>query len=153
MKEHMNLETKQEQKAETPKVDAVKAKKVNLTFQRDKDREMVKGIFRNFETRGGVLRFVFKGYPGDPVKTYTFHDGETVTIPLGVAKHLNRNCWTPSYSYLNTDTVKGFGARGRSMEVVGKQRRFGFQSLEFIDLEDMTMDGRPTNDVVGVNFK
>ncbi len=124
-----------------------------LTYQRDKDREKVKGIFRNFETRGGSIKFPFRGYKGDPIEWYELTDGKTYEIPLGVAKHLNKNCWVPEYQHLGDDTFRGAIRGTGKMSVLSKKKRFGFQSLEFIDTEDLTMEGRPMNEVVGVKFQ
>ena len=66
---------------------------------RDKDREMVKGIFKDFECPGGQLSFSFKKYKEDPIETFTMVDGGIYTVPLGVAKHLNMNCHYPIHSY------------------------------------------------------
>lgn len=132
-----------------------KAKKVNITYLRDKDREKVKGIFHNYETRGGSIKFPFRGYKGDPIEWYEFTDGQTYEIPLGVAKHLNKNCWVPSYEKMASDgTMRGVSGRNTGrMHVVRKVRRFGFQSLEFIPDEDLSMDGRTMSDVVGVEIR
>jgi hypothetical protein len=118
---------------EKPKTeDPVKEKnRVNLEFQRKKDREMVRGIFRFHEVPAGRMEFVFKKYKGDPLETFKFNDGEVYTIPLGVAKHLNANCWYPSYNYRNDEA-------GRPVvNVSEKIRRCSFQSLEFIDIEGL----------------
>lgn len=112
---------------------ATKPVKENLRYQRDKDREMVKGIFRFYEVPGGSMSFVFKMYKQDPVERFDFFDGETYTIPLGVAKHLNKNGWYPVHQYAVDENGKN------AMKVGQKVRRFGFQSLEFIDIEDLML--------------
>lgn len=112
-----------------------KNKKPNYKYLRDKDREKVKGIFRFHEVPGGSMSFNFKAYKEDPVETFNLVDGEVYTIPLGVAKHLNKNLKYPIHHYLmgegNTHTMK----------VKQWIRRASFQSLEFIDSEDLTPDG------------
>jgi hypothetical protein len=115
----------------TPKKN--EAPKQNLRYQRDKDREMVKGIFRFFEVPGGSMEFVFKAYKEDPVEKYSFYDGETYTIPLGVARHLNKNGWYPLHQHAVDEHGKPL------MKIGSKVRRFGFQSLEFMDIEDLTL--------------
>jgi len=103
----------------------------NLNFQREKEREIVRGIFRFHELPSGQLQFVFRKYKGDELKTYTLVDGETYSIPLGVAKHLNTNCWYPSYNYKNDD-------QGRPVTTISEKiRRCSFQSLEFVDIDDV----------------
>lgn len=114
--------------AEKEKRDKVKA---NLEFQRKKDREMVRGIFRFHEVPGGQMEFPFKKYKGDPLETFKMVDGEVYTIPLGVAKHLNSNCWYPSYTFKNDEAGRP------SVSISEKVRRCSFQSLEFIDIEGL----------------
>lgn len=108
-----------------------KTPKQNLRFQRDKDREMVKGIFRFHEVPGGQMDFVFKKYKEDPLEKFSLKDGEVYTLPLGVAKHLNSNCWYPSYNYKNDE-------QGRPVTTIAEKiRRCSFQSLEFVDIEEI----------------
>lgn len=109
----------------------------NLRYMRDKDRQKVKGIFRYHEVPGGVMGFVFKAYKEDKVESFKLRDGEVYELPLGVAKHLNKNCSYPEYAHLVSDT-------GMPIETIGKQiRRCSFQSLEFVDVDDMTPQGVP----------
>jgi hypothetical protein len=105
--------------------------KQSLKYARDKDRELVKGIFRFYEVPGGSMSFVFKVYKEDPVERFDFVDGEVYKIPLGVAKHLNKNGWYPVHVHSMDEIGKP------SMRIGQKVRRFGFQSLEFVDIEDL----------------
>ena len=109
------------------------APKQSLNYQRDKDREKVKGIFRFYEVPGGSMSFVFKMYKGDPVERFDFFDGQVYTIPLGVAKHLNKNGWYPIHTHAVDENGKP------TMKIGQKVRRFGFQSLEFVDIEDLSI--------------
>jgi len=109
-----------------------KSPKKSLKFQKDKDNELVKGIFRFHEVPGGVMKFVFSQYKGEQPKKYELRDGEVYTIPLGVAKHLNKNCWYPVHEH-------AMDLGGNSIYKVGeKKRRCSFQSLEFIDPDDFS---------------
>lgn len=115
----------------TPKNEAPKVKP-NLKYMRDKDREPVRGKFIFHEVPGGTLSFPFKAYKEDQVENYTLVDGQVYTLPLGVAKHLNKNCCYPVHAYLQDD-------EGKISSKVGKMvRRTSFQSLEFIDIDDLT---------------
>jgi hypothetical protein len=105
--------------------------KKNLRYQRDKDREMVKGIFRFYEVPGGSISFVYKAYKEDPVERFDFVDGQVYNVPLGVAKHLNKNGSYPIHTYATDGDGKPL------MKVGQKVRRFSFQSLEFIADEDL----------------
>lgn len=109
--------------------------KPNLKMMRDKDREMVKGIFRFHEVPGGGMSFVYKAYKEDQVERYDLVDGQIYTIPLGVARHLNKNCWYPVHAYQTDDN-------GSPVMKVGKKvRRCSFQSLEFVDIDDLSPVG------------
>lgn len=109
-------------------------KKPNLKYMREKDREMVRGIFRFHEVPGGTMSFSFKAYKEDPVENYTLVDGEVYSIPLGVARHLNKNCWYPIHAYAQD-------ADGRSTVKIGqKVQRASFNSLEFVDIDDLSPD-------------
>lgn len=106
-------------------------KKTNLDYMRAKDREKVKGIFRFYEVPGGSMSFFFRKYKGDPIEKFEMLDGAVYTIPLGVAKHLNNNGWYPIHRYQMDEGGKP------TMRVGQKKRRFGFQSLEFTDIEEL----------------
>ena len=114
--------------------------KVNLTYQRDKDREKVRGIFRFHEVPGGSMSFMFKAYKEDQLERYDMVDGEVYTIPLGVAKHLNNDCWYPVHAYTTDENGRS------SMKIGQKVKRCSFQSLEFVDIEDL----KPAPDIVTV---
>ncbi len=95
------------------------------TSMKEKDHQLVKGIFRCFEPRGGSIKFSFKKHAGDDVLTYTMKDGDTYDIPLMVAQHLNNNCWYPKHAHV-------LDANGHpSVEVGQKVQRCSFESLEF----------------------
>jgi hypothetical protein len=108
------------------------AAKQNYKYLRDKDREQVQGIFRFFEVPGGTMNFSIKIWKEDQVENYALQDGAVYTLPLGVAKHLNKNCWYPIHAHASDE-------KGNQQQKVGQRvRRMGFQSLEFIDIEDLT---------------
>ncbi len=101
-----------------------------IKYQRDKERQMIRGKFIYHEVPGGYMSFVFQKYPGDEVTRYDMYDGEIYTIPLSVYKHLNENGWYPVHKYAVDDMGKS------TMKIGQKVRRFSFQSLEFLDPED-----------------
>jgi len=108
----------------------------NMKYMRDKDREMVKGVFRFHEVPGGSMNFVFRKYKEDQVERYDMVDGQIYTIPLGVAKHLNKNVSYPIHAFLEQEN-------GPTIKVGKTVRRCSFQSLEFIDIDDLSPDGSP----------
>lgn len=102
----------------------------DLLLQRDRDRQMVKGVFKYYEVPGGVVEFSFKKYKQDPIENFVLHDGQVYTIPLGVAKHLNSNTWYPIHTFTRDES-------GSPLQSIGQKiRRMAFQSLEFMDVED-----------------
>jgi len=103
-----------------------------LKMMRDKDRQMVKGVFKYYEVPGGAVGFCFKKYKEDPIETFDLVDGQVYTIPLGVAKHLNSNTWYPIHSYTTDENGKPL------QSVSQKVNRMAFQSLEFMDIEDFS---------------
>lgn len=119
---------------EKPTIDAAEKErrdkiKANLEFQRKKDREPIRAKFIFHEVPGGQMEFPFKKYKGDPLETFKMKDGEVYTIPLGVYKHLNTNCWYPSYSFKNDEAGRP------TVSVTEKIRRCSMQSMEFLDID------------------
>lgn len=119
---------------------------------RDRDSEMVTGIFKNLENpatnggRGSVV-FSYKYYPGDPNTIYELCDGERYTLPRGVARHLNNNCYYREYQHLpgerGLEGIRGaVSSDGRlktnTLQMAKKIHRYAFHSLEYMD-DDMDM--------------
>lgn len=92
---------------------------------KEKDHQVVKGVFRCYEPRGGSFTFNFKKYKGDKVGKYTMTDGQTYEVPLMVAKHLNQNCWYPRHTHVLDASGNPTVDRGT------KVKRCSFESLEF----------------------
>jgi hypothetical protein len=110
-------------------------KKVNLKYLHDKDMQIVKGIFRFYECPGATLSFVYKAYKGDEVERYDLTDGQVCSIPLGVARHLNKSGRYPIHAYKQNEN-------GTASQYIGKKvARYGFQSLEFVDIADTEATG------------
>lgn len=114
---------------------------------RDRDAEMVTGIFKNLENpatnggRGSVI-FSYKYYPGDENEVYELWDGERYTLPRGVARHLNNNCFYKEYQHLQGEFGQqgirgGCNTDGRlqtnSLQAAKKVHRYAFHSLEYMD--------------------
>ena len=76
----------------------------------EQDHQMVKGIFRSYV------------------------DGQIYTIPMMIAKHLNRNCNYPVYKHTKDES-------GALIPSIGERvQRFGFQSLEFLPELDIVVE-------------
>jgi hypothetical protein len=118
-----------------------------LEVQKQKDKEMVKGIFRFHEVPGGGMSFVYGPiYKGDESQVYEMTDGEIYTVPLGVARHLNKNVWYPVYEHIagEKDVQTAHNQMTRAgMRICKRVRRCSFQSLEYVDIEDLTPVGNP----------
>jgi len=109
-----------------------------VEYMRQKDREMVRGIFRFFEVPGGTMAFSFRKYKGDEVESYSMNDGEIYTVPRGVAHHLSNNCWYPESQHKMDDW-------GRVVaQVSKKKRRCSFEPLDFLD-NDTLQELTPSN--------
>lgn len=117
----------------------------------EEERKLVKGRFKNYETPGGNLPLTCLKYPGEPLFSENFVDGEIYTVPLWIARHLNGTDVTAkaidgkigSCSYV----VHGFkwadgkpapqsilGPQGvpiPNTQTTKRKQRFGFESLEF----------------------
>jgi hypothetical protein len=114
---------------------------------RDRDSEMVTGIFKNLEnpaTNGGrgAVCFSYKYYPGDENTMYELWDGERYTLPRGVARHLNNNCYYKEYQHLPGE--QGLGGirsghnqdgrlQAQNIQMAKKVHRYAFHSLEYMD--------------------
>jgi len=108
----------------------VKVKK-NKEQLRERDNEIVRGMFRFDEVPGGTLIFSYRKYKKDPIRNYSLIDGNTYEIPRGVAKHLAVTGSYPVHEY-QTDM------NGNAVVRIGrKKRRYSFESLGFFeDIED-----------------
>jgi len=104
-----------------------------LDAKRAEERKMVRGIFRFHEVPNGQMEFMYRKYKGDPLEKFSMKDGEVYEIPLGVARHLNTNCWYPVYGH--NDKAQQEVAGSAAMSIKEKIRRCSFQSLDFVEQE------------------
>lgn len=122
----------------------------NMNNWRERDAELVSGVFKNLEAPGQSTCFNYKAYPGDDFQEWFFEDGEKYRIPRGVARHLNNNCYYKEYKHLPNESGQ-FGVReaangkrpeSATMMAMKKVNRYAFHSLEF---QDDDMDMTPSN--------
>ena len=100
------------------------AEKVEAAYK--EDSKLVKGIFKNLESPGADASFAYRGYKAEPTRVYSFFDGEEDTIPLGVARHINRQCKYTKSAYL-------VDKNGQPMVGAGKPtQRYEFISTDFM---------------------
>ncbi len=119
----------------------------DMERMRDRDAELVTGIFKNYENPGMTVAFGFKLYKGEDIDHYLLEDGERYRLPRAVARHLNQDCFYYEYKQLkgtDAEAVVQTGlADGRlkplqAPSMARKVHRFGFQSLDFMD-DDMAL--------------
>lgn len=130
-----------------------------LKYECDEDKQEVKGIFRFFAVPGGVLSFCFRKYRWEPTRKYDLVDGQVYTLPIGVARHLNTNCWYPELEYIPGLGVQGAqnvaasgfsqGTTAPSMRLAKRVHRTAFQPLEFTEVADLH---KPTKEIVTVQY-
>lgn len=111
--------------------------------QRDRDSELVTGIFKNFETPGGTIEFMYKMYPQQENCYYILTDGERYKLPRGVWAHLSQNCFYLEHKHLPGEAgqtgvrqaVNDGSARKLPVTPLHTRKvyRFGFMPLEFVD--------------------
>lgn len=127
----MNKIEPKEIKQTTSAKPEIQGEKTSRQLERERDAQPVKGIFKFYEVPGGRLKFIFHQHAGDPIDRIDMVDGQVYTVPLRVARHLNKNGFYPNYIFAPDE--HGIG----KVKVGSKTHRFGFQSLEFIDDTDL----------------
>lgn len=100
--------------------------KKKIAAMREKDNEMVTGIFKNRDGEGKIS-FSYGKYKEDGTSVYEFNDGGTYTIPRMVANHLNQSTAVPQREYAtNPDGTKSLHTVIRK-----KNKRYEFISTDF----------------------
>lgn len=124
-------------KEETKQTKISKPTERDLKWESDRLAEKVSGVIRNNESPGNPIEFWFRG-PGCPNTTkFSYKDNEQISIPIGVAKHINKSC------YVAVDQYK-LDKDGKPSVDVGKlMRRFSFFPFGYVDLEDLSEVGIP----------
>lgn len=72
--------------------------KKKIDAQKERDSEIITGVFKNVESPGSSLQFWFKKYDEPPVY-YEFQDGQRYEVPRMVAEHINQNTKVKSHEY------------------------------------------------------
>ena len=98
---------------------------------RERDAELVRGRFNFLECPGATLKFSYRKYKGESLKEYAIKDGEIITIPRGVAKHLATSGSYPIHEYATDESGRPF------TRIKTNKKRYNFESLEFFDDEDL----------------
>lgn len=106
-----------------------------LQYMRERDRETVKGRFKYYDCPGGEMKFAFKKYKQDPIEKYSLVDGQIYVLPIGVIKHLNKDCFYTVHKH-------AIDKDGRPIQVIGQKiQRCEFIPMEFVDTEDLSPSG------------
>ena len=107
--------------------DQKKDAKAKMDAQYAEESKLVSGIFKNLECKGASVQFLWKKFPQDNIQCFTLEDGQKYEIPLGLAKHINNDCFMPKHSYLidpaTNKPVVGIGS---------KDHRYQFLSTQFM---------------------
>lgn len=102
-----------------------------LSYMRERDRELVKGVFRYHQKPGQTLTFTFYNYKGDKLENYKMTDGMTYSVRRDVARHLNKEGLQPVYEWVRDEIGNPV------MEVTRYMNRCSFDSMDFFELEDI----------------
>lgn len=121
--------------------DPKRAAKERLQKLMNEESRLVRGVFKSYECPGAAATISVRKYPGQHTQTYTFVDGREYEIPLWVARHLNgidatavelkgriHSCGVPVHQH-HIDVKTGMS----SVEVGTVRRRYGFQSMDFME--------------------
>lgn len=94
-----------------------------LNYLKDRDTQMVTGVFKCLEPVGGSVTFSAKAWDGCEINT-TMEHGQEYTIPYAIAVQLEKGCWWPTHSYL-------LDAQGKPVITTGKKNyRFSFNTSD-----------------------
>lgn len=142
------IERKEEKVQKLSREDLLKEGRKRHAAQRERDMELVTGVFRFVEHPGGSLHFRFHKYEGDGYPHYELKDGQIYKLPRMVARNLNKNVnyiqYQPLDKQIDKLTVNAGYNNGQvnttnRMTVVNRIPRCEFKSLEFMD-EDLEMN-------------
>lgn len=103
----------------------------------DEYSEIVTGTIVNHEQPGNPVEFWFRG-PGCPdITKYEFADNTYVKMPVGVAEHINKNCWIGK----DKDSLD---ESGRPIIAIGRKvRRYTFYPSGYFGSVDLKPIGEP----------
>lgn len=73
------------------------ALKSKIDAQKAYDNVKVTGRFMNRRAPGNPAKLTYMKYADDPVKWYTFMDGQVYTIPRGFADQINEHYYRPKF--------------------------------------------------------
>lgn len=135
---------------EEPKKTTVTQLQMKIEGIKERDKELVTGIFNFREKPNGRLQFMFQKYAEDGMKKYVLYDGKRYKLPRMVARHLNQNCYYVEYTRLAGKFGDATGAMqgaydskfqdgvetdevNTNMYAINKIHRTEFRSLEFMD--------------------
>lgn len=133
------------------------AKKIDS--MKERDMELVTGIFRYIEKPRQTLKFRYKKYAGEEFVEYTFKDGERYRIPRMVARHLNQNCYYVEYKHLEGQFAKAVGgahAASSARSEYDQSKMYGITKIhrtEFRSLEFMDDDIAPKPDLMEIAYR
>jgi hypothetical protein len=128
----------------TPKIkakpierNAFKQNRSEIEYEHDEYSEIVTGTIINHEQPGNPVEFWFRGNGCPDITKFEFADNAYVKMQVGVAEHLNKNCW------INKDK-DGINEVGKPVIVMGSQvRRYTFYPSGYFGPVDLKPVGVP----------
>ena len=100
--------------------DVTKQTKEEVEYILDEYSEMVTGTIINHEQPGNPIEFWFRGNGCPDITQFEFADNSYVKLQVGVAEHINKNCW------IGKDR-DGVNEDGKAIIEVGRKvRRYSF---------------------------
>lgn len=130
-----------------------------LHEQKERDKQMVTGVFRYIEHPGQTLRFRFHKYQEDGFPEYELTDGKTYNLPRMIAIHLNNEVAYRQYShlpggemhaavnsgsgrYIKNEHTDGLARTVNNMYAVKRLPRCEFRPLMFME-DDLDLQPKP----------
>jgi hypothetical protein len=103
----------------------------------DEYSEIVTGTIVNHEQPGNPVEFWFRGNGCPDITKYEFADNAYVKMPVGVAEHLNKNCWIGK----DKDSLD---ENGKPSIIIGRKvRRYTFYPSGYFGTIDLKPVGEP----------
>ena len=100
--------------------DVSKQTTAEVEYILDEYSEIVTGTIINHEQPGNPIEFWFRGNGCPDITKFEFADNSYVKMPVGVAEHINKNCWIGK----DRDGVNEVGKA--IIEIGRKVRRYSF---------------------------
>ena len=133
----INPVRKRVSKATPVESDVRKQTKQEIEYVLDEYSEIVTGTIVNHEQPGNPVEFWFRGSGCPDITKFEFADNTYVKMPVGVAEHINKNCWIGKDKDALDENSKPIITIGR------KVRRYTFYPSGYFGSVDLKPVGEP----------